>query len=192
MLKPRNIGMLACAFMIGWEAVAWAQPEKASAAVGKAYYVQANMRFDAQNEIASLNLHEGEMLTIGTRVTIRSADGNRIAFSAEGRGDFVFLRDKYGQRLSIDEFFQRYFSDSDPLAPEAAIHRMSRLEQRNIADGTLAVGMSRTATLMAAGYPPPHRTASTEDATWIYWITRRRPFRVTFDADGKISELRGY
>lgn len=187
-----RVCMLAFAALLGWGSGAAAQTDIASAAIGKTVYLQANMRHDAQNKTTSLNPQAGEMLTLGTRVEIRSVDENRIVFSAEGRDEFVFERDRYGMALSIDDYFQHYFTDRDPLAPDAPIHRLSRMEQRNIADGALAIGMSREATFMAAGLPPPHRTASLQETIWLYWRSRMRSFRVTFDEDGRISELRGY
>jgi hypothetical protein len=160
--------------------------------VGKTCYLQVNVWHDAQNRIATLNLSEGERIAMGVKVVIRAFDAERIVFAIENKGEFTMERDKYGARLPMAEFFRRCFALDDPLAPDAPIHRLDKSEQRHIADGTLALGMSRGAVLMAVGYPPPHRTPDLQSNTWSYWISRWRAYRVTFDENGRVSDLRGY
>ncbi len=44
---------------------------------------------------------------------------------------------------------------------------------------------------MSLGYPPTHRTASTDANTWIYWYNRWVTYQVQFDAKGVVSNIMG-
>lgn len=58
---------------------------------------------------------------------------------------------------------------------------MTAEEIQAIKLGTIVNGMSKKAVLVAYGYPPEHRTASTFSNYWIYWRNKFRTFRVCFD-----------
>ncbi len=186
---------LAFALAVAAPGVAHARGRGAPTPAGQSYYARVNLHYDARNEIATLNEHvlTGERIPVGTRVSVRSRSETRVEFSAEGRGEFALVIDRWGRRfITMDELFARVFSAQDPLAPDAPVHKLTRAEQRAIADGILTEGMRREAVLMAVGYPSPHTTRSLDNNHWTYWTSRRRSFRVTFDADGKIAEFRGY
>ena len=44
---------------------------------------------------------------------------------------------------------------------------------------------------MSLGYPPTHRTASTDVSTWVYWYNRWVTFNVDFGGDGMVATVVG-
>jgi hypothetical protein len=61
--------------------------------------------------------------------------------------------------------------------------------QKDIKVGRLRKGMTKEEAILARGYPPVHRTYSTEDDRWIYQQNRFAVQMVVF-ADGKLIEGR--
>jgi hypothetical protein len=54
-----------------------------------------------------------------------------------------------------------------------------------IKHGTVLNGMSKSAVLVAYGYPPEHRTGSIYSSTRIYWSNKFNTFRVCFDENDR-------
>ena len=65
--------------------------------------------------------------------------------------------------------------------------KFSQMEKDNIKAGTLAVGMSKDAVIMAFGYPPTHRTKTLAESTWTYWKSKFINFEIQFDDRGKVA-----
>jgi hypothetical protein len=154
--------------------------------VGKMYWTTANIWYEKPDEIHSTNYHVGQILPAGTEVKIVHFGGDKIRFSVGEKGEFTMLLMRKHSRLDLAGCFDQYFSDEDPLAPEAKFHRFTREEQRHIADGTLGAGMCREAVLMAYGYPPSHKTPKLDADTWVYWQNKWRSQEVAFDKQGKV------
>jgi len=57
--------------------------------------------------------------------------------------------------------------------------------------GKVIPGMTREQAIVAAGYPPRHRTPVLESPQWTYWNERLRSYQVTWNADGTISQVAG-
>ena len=58
-----------------------------------------------------------------------------------------------------------------------------------IKTGTVEKGMSKQEVILAYGYPPPHRTPSINDNTWIYFDDVTKKKRVIFSAKGFVLEI---
>ncbi len=65
---------------------------------------------------------------------------------------------------------------------------LSEKEIDAVKAGKLVVGMSKAAVIMARGYPPEHRTPSTEVNNWLYWENRFRKKAVNFDSEGRTTK----
>ncbi|MEO8084181.1 MAG: outer membrane protein assembly factor BamE [Ardenticatenales bacterium] len=60
-----------------------------------------------------------------------------------------------------------------------------------IKNGRVEVGMTKEQVLMSLGYPPTHRTASTDLDTWVYWYTRWKTYNVMFNEAGTVEAITG-
>ena len=154
---------------------------------GKKYFTRVNIWYAHPLEINTVNFHQESMLPVGTAVTITKYRGKVIEFTAGDRKYRIVNGVKYSD-LSLDEQFKRYFSESDPMAEGGEVSKFTKLEQDHIKAGSLAVGMSKEAAVIAYGYPPSHRTDIASNK-WLYWINRINRVNVTF-VDNKIFEIK--
>jgi len=57
--------------------------------------------------------------------------------------------------------------------------------------GKVIPGMTREQAIVAAGYPPTHRTPVLGAPQWTYWTERMRSYQVTWTSDGTIGQVAG-
>lgn len=154
---------------------------------GGPYYTRVNIWYEKPEKILSTNYHKGAIIPVGTEVEILKT-GDKISFVEKSTGSKfkLVLVDKYTD-LSKQEFFDRYFSKENILQSKE-FTAFSDMEKKNIEDGQIDEGMSKEATLIAYGYPPSHRTPSTNSNTWTYWESRLITSMVQFK-DNKIADI---
>lgn len=70
----------------------------------------------------------------------------------------------------------------------AKVEQMSDADRRGIKEGRIYQGMSKDAVILAAGYPPQHRTPSLDADTWFYWSRITKSFGVVF-VNGKVDHI---
>lgn len=167
---------LACLF--GVSAVYADNPE------GKTYFTRANIWFENPQKILSTNYHKGAILPVGTKVKIDRYSRNKIKFTVVDKGPTcTFIHVRKHSTIDLQAFFDRYFSQENPMASGGVFHTFTKDEQENIKNGTIAAGMHRDAVLMAYGYPPSHRTPVLSSDFFTYWLDRFRKVMVTFKDD---------
>ena len=155
----------------------------------KTFFTKVNIWYERPIKILSTNYHRGAILPVGSKVMIISLGDGKIRFNEEKTQTLftIYHVPKY-TNVSIRALFDRYFSETDPMAKDGPFHKFTKMEQENIKKGTIAVGMSKDAVLMAYGYPPTHRTPSIKSDSWGYWLDRKS---INLDfRDGKISNIR--
>lgn len=158
----------------------------ASAEQGK-YYSKINMWYEKPEKIMATNYHKGLMIPIGSEVDVLSSSGKKIEFLDKKTGvQFTIRLDRDYMNINETEFFNRYFS-KDNILESAEYKSLSSMEKENVRNGTLAAGMSKKAVIMAYGYPPTHRTPSTEANLWYYWRSKMVHFPVQFKDDKLVS-----
>lgn len=74
-------------------------------------------------------------------------------------------------------------------SPEPVSYDLTGPDQEGVQQGKVTNGMSKDAVKIAWGYPAKHRTPSLDGNIWTYWKDRFRVITVTFDADGKVSQV---
>ncbi|MCP3898463.1 MAG: hypothetical protein GY707_01870 [Desulfobacteraceae bacterium] len=151
----------------------------------KTYYTNTNIWFERPEQISSVNYHVGKIVPVGTEVKIVESGNNRITFSLFEDFSITLLHSKKHSTITLQELFDRYFSENNPLEQTDQFSQFTQEEQENIKKGEIKEGMSKEAVLLAWGYPPTHRTPSLENNIWVYWVNRMRRIRVYFK-DGKI------
>lgn len=155
------------------------------------YHTAVNIWYTDPRQIPTTNYHVGEMIPVGTRVTLEKIGGISIVFSTDDKKTFTILHMVRHSTLKLEEEFARFFATKDALAPGGAFHGFTKEEQKGIAEGTIYEGMRRSAVLMAYGYPPSHKTPDLAANTWTYWVSRRRTATVTFNDEDKVESVKG-
>ena len=154
------------------------------------YYTAVNIWCADPRAIPTTNYHSGDIIPVGTRVTLIKSAGLHIVFSTDDKKKYTILHMVKHSRINLEKVFGRLFAVDDPLAPGGAFHKLTKAEQKAVAEGTVVEGMSKAAVLMAYGYPPSHRTPDLDEKLWIYWRGRRRTVSVQFD-DGNVESVKG-
>ena len=161
---------------------------RAEVVSGGTYYTRANIWYDVPEKIYSTNYHVGAILPIGSLVKVAKVGKDYIQLSDEkGITYKIFYIAKHSTG-TIDTFLESSFSAENILAGEA-YKKLSDMEKENIVKGTIAEGMSKPAVLMAYGYPPSHRTQSTDLNAWTYWQNRFKTIAVNFSPDGLVTSI---
>ncbi len=151
---------------------------------GKTYYTRTNIWYEKANDILSTNYHRGAILPIGTKVSIHNINNRRIQFTPDGSTQmFAIINDKKTNTIGIEELFNRYFSTEPVEIGTGDYYQASEADRENIKSGTIALGMSKKAVLMAYGYPPTHRTPLLTSNIWYYWYARLHKVNVFFKDD---------
>ena len=92
--------------------------------------------------------------------------------------------------MTVWDFFRQYFSENNPMGEGGAFRSLTAEEQKSVLAGEITVGMSKTAVVMAYGYPPSHRTPSLQQDKWIYWVNLFKTRTVLFSDDKVIADPR--
>jgi hypothetical protein len=99
------------------------------------------------------------------------------------------LYHSYGrEQETAQQYFHKVLVDTDPRTRFATFPAKA---QEAINDGRVERGMTREQVLMSLGYPPTHRTATTDLTVWTYWYNRWATYTVSFGADGRVQAISG-
>jgi len=157
---------------------------------GKTYYTMANIWYEHPEKIYSTNYHKGTILPVGTKISVVGFDKEKIRFTVSDSGMiFTYIHVRKHSSITMEELFDRYFSNKNIMAQESIFNNLATAEQKNIKNGTIDVGMSKDAVLMTYGYPPSHKTPTLDSNMWTYWRDRFRRVLVYFE-NGKIVNIK--
>ena len=155
------------------------------------YYTRTNMWFERPSNFLSVNFHRGKIIPAGTKVEVLKRGRSVIVFCNQDSGrEYSYIHSTKHSRIKLRELFYRYFSKESVMAEEGAFSECTKGEQENIKQGTIDVGMSKDAVLMAYGYPPTHMTRELTSNSWTYWESRAGRIVVYFN-NGVVSEIEG-
>jgi hypothetical protein len=146
---------------------------------GQYRYTCCNMRYE-KPEITDVNYQQGAILPYGTRVQIVEVKKNAVRFQPDGHPEITLVY-RHGRKIyPFEQYLDRVFLTDDPRRSKKKI---SAKVAKQIEQGLVEPGMTKAEVLMAIGYPPAHRTASTESPIWTYWRNRWETYVVYFDGD---------
>ncbi len=184
--KHTLIMLLAVSLTLLFAAFAYAEKDVA----GKTFYTMANIWYEHPDKIYSTNYHRGAILPAGTKVTIKNVDPDEIKFTDDKGLDYkiVFVKKHHPDTTAWD-YFDRYFSESNPMGAGAASQKFTESEKKSIEAGVIKEGMSKAAVLMAYGYPPGIKTPSLKSDIWVYMENRFVTRSVKFK-DDKVIDVR--
>ena len=150
-------------------------------------YTCCNIHYEG-TEISDANYYVGSLLPFGTAATVQKMTNDSVTFAAGGTA--LTLVHSYGRdQESAQQYFAKVLVDTDP---HTVFKTYSKQVQSAITDSRVERGMTKPQVLMSLGYPPTHRTASTDLNTWTYFTNRWvATYEVQFGNDGKVSMLIG-
>ena len=157
---------------------------------GKTAYTVVNIWYDHPMKILSTNYHAGAMLPMGTKVTIDEVNRKAITFTEESGATYRIRIHIKHNNIPAEKLVHRLFSAKDPKAKGGKFTKFSKKERNNIENGTIAMGMSKEAVIMAYGYPPTVRTHNIKQNSWTYW-KNRWVTRVIRFKNNKVSNIQG-
>lgn len=173
------IGLLAVAVAACHQPVS---PEVLRQWQSQTLYTCCNIHHE-KNDVSDANYSVGSTLPFGSQATVEKATSDSLTFRAAGTE--LTLYHSYGrEQESAQQYFTRILVTTDP---RAAFASYPKDVQSAITDGRVEVGMTKPQVIMSLGYPPTHRTASTDLNSWVYWYNRWVTYQVNFGADGKVS-----
>jgi hypothetical protein len=161
-------------------------PEVLSQWQSRPLYTCCNLHY-SREVINDANYDVGGLLPFGSAVTIDSMTEDAVTFHSGATR--LTLEHAFGKnQQSSQQYFSKIFVETNP---HDAFVTYPASVQDAIRDGRVERGMTKEQVLMSIGYPPIHRTASTDLDTWLYWYNRWTTYQVQFGANGKVSAVRG-
>lgn len=150
---------------------------------GQEKYTQLNLWIEGGEHLTT-NYQAGWRLPVNSKVRIDDTSGDSIKVRAVDSGrEFVVVNVEGYSGQDIAGIADRYFAD----APRD-LDGFNASEKENIREGEIKPGMSKQAVLIARGYPPAHKTASTRANEWKYWTSRFDTVVVNFE-NGRIAQV---
>ena len=150
-------------------------------------YTAYNIWYKNKDEILQINYHKGKILPFGTEVKIIEATKADVVFQDVNTGEkykVVFVRKILV--VKTEHYLKLLFTtkNEEELATGIKPDVMEKIKT-----GTVEKGMSKKEVLLAYGNPPPHRTPSINDDTWVYFDDVTKKKRVIFNRKGFVLEI---
>jgi hypothetical protein len=154
-----------------------------SATNGQKFHLQFSL-FHEAGEHRTTNYRKGILVPVNTEVTFIKVTRRDILVVLPGgeRLTLVNVQDFSGE--TVPGIFKRTFA-----ANKVDLTKFTQAEREAINSGQVREGMSKTAVIVALGYPPKHRTPSLESDAWRYWQNRFNTFTVHFSG-GKVRSIK--
>jgi hypothetical protein len=150
---------------------------------GQTYFTQYNFWIEKERHLTT-NYNRGELVPLNTAVTVESIGGKTMVLDIDGRKIMIENVKKFTLR-DIREIADEMLG-SQPVS----LASFSKDRQSDIKNGILRLGMSKDQTIMTRGFPPRHKTPTTNANRWVYWTSRFVQLTLVFE-DGKLARGRG-
>jgi outer membrane protein assembly factor BamE (lipoprotein component of BamABCDE complex) len=148
-------------------------------------YTQTNLHPDDQrHRLYSINYQQAGFIPRCTEVDLLDVSSKKLIFSAEGK-KYQYLYHKASG--SFDANIQKYFG---PACKKSELRKLNAIDKEGVEAGKVFKGMTRDGVILAIGYPPQHKTPSTDAKIWKYWSSRFNTFDVIFDEKGKVKYIK--
>jgi len=148
--------------------------------IGKTYFTKHNFMFEKGRHITT-NYWRGDLMPINTQVTVVSLGKKKMVLSAKG-GEVTISNVAKHTKKSLQEVADRMLSDQPVLVGGPFAKDVKFAEVR--------LGMNKADVIRTRGYPPAHKTYSTESDRWIYWSSRFVQQTLIFE-NNRLVEGRG-
>ena len=162
------------------------EPEQmpASASINKTYVSQVALHYEKGRHITT-NYSVGIFLPVNTKVQLLEMTRKGFRVKVLGTGEEIeFINHTKHTHDTVGQSFEKLFGEQ-----EVSMLKFNATERRNIESGTVSVGMSKAAVIVARGYPPAIETPTLQRDQWKYWKNRWDTILVTFKND-RVSEIK--
>jgi len=152
-------------------------------------YTQVNLHPDEHRKrLYALNYQQPGLIPLCSEVEIMSIKKKAMKFVVKSTGtEYLYITHRAisgGLAANIPTYFGAKCNTAD-------VKNLSKLDRKGIKIGRALKGMTKKGVGYAIGFPPKHRTPSTDLDTWIYWKNRYATMSITFDAKGKVETIKG-
>lgn len=184
--EPGPIAALVLACLLGMGCKHAPAPQPRGQLESPERFTCCNLHYEAE-DVSDANYWTGHNLPAGTPVTIESIGADSVTFhAAELR---ITLHHEHAtDEEPLSRYVEKVLTKDDPRPRLAAY---SSAVRRAIAAARVERGMTRDQVLASLGYPPTHRTPSTQEREWTYWYNRWVTYKVVFDEAGKVADVIG-
>jgi hypothetical protein len=151
-------------------------------------YTCCNLHYD-KDWISDANWGNLPMIPAGTpiKVVSYSAWNHRAAVEIDGRP--YRIGHDYGR---AEEPLEKYVSKLVVKAsPKAKIQGWPEKVRSAVRDSRVLPGMTREQVIVSVGYPPTHKTRSTDERVWNLWQSRAGRYEVHFTDKGTVDKVVG-
>jgi hypothetical protein len=164
-VTPRHIALFAI-LATAFAAAAQDKPEG---------YTCCNFHYD-KDWISDANWGNLPFIPAGAKIRVLSYGSNRASVEIDGKP--MRIGHEYGRsEESLEKFISKLVVKANPRAKvdRAPAHVKTAINQSRVVKG-----MTKDQVLVSVGYPPTHRTRSTDDSVWNYWASRAGRYEVHF------------
>jgi hypothetical protein len=183
-----NIARIAAVFALAASAGAYAQepgPQGASRGLYQGYTC-CNLHYD-RDWISDANWGNLPKIPPGTPIKVTSYGSNRAAVEIDGKP--MRLGHDYGRNEeSLEKWVSKIVAKT---SPKPKIERAPEKIRTAIRDGRVVPGMTREQAIMSIGYPPTHRTRSTDEPVWQVWGSRAGRYEIHWNKKGTVEKVVG-
>jgi hypothetical protein len=156
----------------------WVEPM-----VGGVYYLRCTLYFEDGTAMGT-NYARGERIPINTQVQVKALKKKKMQLVRVSDGEKLEVENVPDYTLKTMPELARLILSAEPTPLE----RLPAELAEDIENGVMRKGMTKEQVLMARGYPPAHRTSSTDERRWTYWNNRFGQHTIDFDANGRLVE----
>ena len=160
--------------------VSFASLVNAAPEVGKTYYTKHNFKFEKGRHVTT-NYWRGELISLNSKAKVISMGGKKMVLEINGQNITILNVAKHSKK-SLEQVADNLLS-TKPVS-------LGKKFANDIKFGNLRLGMTKKQAIMTRGYPPAHKTPSTESNLWVYWSSKFIQLSLAFE-NGKISRGRG-
>lgn len=138
-------------------------------------------------KVYAVNYQQAGLIPVCSPVELLEITRKALRFRVEKTGrEYHYLYQKAAAEPFPDHL-KRFFGRD---CPAAEIESLSALDRKGIEVGKPQIGMTKRGIAIAMGYPPRHITPNLESDQWLYWRSRMNRLMITFDQEGKVSDIR--
>jgi hypothetical protein len=162
--------------------------KEAAPVVGEQYYMRHCLRYEAGKPWETTNYWTdiSSLVPINAKVTLTSLGSKSMQIRIEKTNQVLTIenKEKYSQKDMAT--IAKNMLTRQPVP----IEKFDEKTAKNIANGVLALGMTKEQVVMTRGYPPGHKTPSLDIDRWTYWSSRVVTHALVFQ-DGVLTQGRG-
>lgn len=130
--------------------------------VGQTYYTAYNFMFEKGKHNAT-NYWRGELMPLNTKVRVERITAKKMVLSVNGQ-EVTIVNAPKRTKKSIEQV-------ADNLLSNRPVSNSGKFS-KEVKFGEMRLGMTKEQVIKTRGYPPAHKTFSTESDRWIYWSSR--------------------